>query len=97
MLLSSVVVLLYGLFAWSISLLRRLGSECVLVILFFKSSAATVGLLVTVFSCWGVCLFSGSGRQPPLLGGIWSDGLCGCCIFSGGSWHDMSISHVMLN
>jgi len=26
-------------------------------------------------------LFSGCGRQPPLLGGIWIDGLCECCSF----------------
>ena len=75
MLLSAVVVLLYGLFALAIRLSKRLGFECLFIVFCFKSSAATVEFFVTMFPCWGVFLFSGSRRQPPLLGGIWFDGL----------------------
>ena len=78
-LLSSVSVLLCSIFPWVVGLSGCLGFECVLVVFIFKSSAATVGLIVTVFSCWGVCLFSWCGRQPPLLGGICIVGLCECC------------------
>jgi len=81
MLLSSVFVLLCSLFPGVVGLSGRLGFECVLVVFIFKSSAATVGLIVTVLSRWGVYLFSWSRRQPPFLGGACIVGFSEFCSF----------------
>jgi hypothetical protein len=54
--LLSVVLLLYSLFAWVIRPSRQLSSECLLVFFCFVPSAATVDLFSTVFFLFG-CLF----------------------------------------
>jgi hypothetical protein len=57
-LLLPVSVLLCSIFSWLVGLSGRLGFDSVLIVFVFESLAATVGLIVTVEFCWGVCLFS---------------------------------------
>ncbi len=65
---------LFGLSGW-------FNFECELVVCVLSLPAATVGSIITIFSCWDVCLFSRSGRPPALPGGICIVCYCVFCSF----------------
>ena len=70
-LLSTVFVSLCSLFPWVVGLSGRMCFECVMVVFILKSSATTVGLIVTVFLVGMSVYFLGMGGGRPFSGDLY--------------------------